>query len=45
MTLFHRDDAAAITKILLSRRVVSDSIIWLHNKNRMFSFKSTYKVA
>ena len=45
MTLFHRDDAAAITKIPLSRRAVSDSIIWLHNKNGMFSFKSTYKVA
>ena len=43
--LFHRDDAAAITKILLSRRVVSDSIIWLHNKNGMFSVKSAYKVA
>ena len=45
MTLFHRDDAAAITKIPLSRRVVSDSIIWLHNKNGMFLVKSAYKVA
>ena len=45
MILFHIDDATAITKIPLSRRNVSNSIIWLHNKNRMFSFKSTYKVA
>ena len=45
MTLFHRDDATAITKIPLSRRNVSDSIIWLHNKNGMFSVKSAYMVA
>ncbi|KAL0006060.1 hypothetical protein SO802_013621 [Lithocarpus litseifolius] len=45
MNLFHRDDATAITKIPLSRRVVSDSIIWMHNKNGMFSVKSAYKVA
>ena len=44
MTLFHRDDATAITKIPLSRRNTSDSIIWLHNKNGMFSAKFAYKV-
>ena len=45
MTLYHRDDATVITKIPLSRRNVSDSIIWLHNKNGMFLVKSAYKVA
>ncbi|KAK9998406.1 hypothetical protein SO802_018009 [Lithocarpus litseifolius] len=45
MTLFHREDAAAITKILLSRRAVADSMIWLHNKNGKFSIKFAYKVA
>ena len=45
MILFHIDDATAITKIPLSRRNVSNSIIWLHNKNEMFSVKSAYKVA
>ncbi|KAL0006082.1 hypothetical protein SO802_013643 [Lithocarpus litseifolius] len=45
MHLFHRDDATAITKIPLSRRAVSDSIIWMHNKNGMFSVKFAYKVA
>ena len=45
MTLYHRDDAIVITKIPLNRRNVSDSIIWLHNKNGMFLVKSAYKVA
>ena len=45
MTLFHREDVDVITKIPLSRRVVSDSIIWLHNKHGKFSVKSAYKVA
>ncbi|KAL0004444.1 hypothetical protein SO802_012005 [Lithocarpus litseifolius] len=39
MTLFHRDDAVAITKIPLSKRDVADSIVWLHNKNGKFSVK------
>ena len=45
MTLFHRKDAAAITKIPLSKRAISNSIIWMHNKHGKFSVKSTYKVA
>ena len=45
MSLFHREDADAITKIPLSRRVVLDSINWLHNKNGKFTVKSPYKVA
>jgi len=45
MALFHREDADAITKIPLSRRVVLDSISWLHNKNGKFTVKSAYKVA
>ena len=31
-SLFHREDADAITKIPLSRRVVLDSIIWFITK-------------
>ena len=45
LTLFHREDVAAITKITFSRRAISDSIIWMHNKNGKFSVKSAYKVA
>ncbi|KAL0008677.1 hypothetical protein SO802_010179 [Lithocarpus litseifolius] len=33
MSLFHKNDAEAICRIPLSRRSISDSIIWLHNKN------------
>ena len=44
-TLFHKEDVDAITKIPLSRRAVSHSIIWLHNKHGKFSVKSAYKVA
>ncbi|KAL0002856.1 hypothetical protein SO802_016637 [Lithocarpus litseifolius] len=44
MNLFHRDDAAAITKILLSKRAVSNSLIWMHNKNGMFSVKEAESV-
>ena len=44
MILFHREDAAAITKIPLNRRVVLDLIIWMHNKNGKFSVKSAHKV-
>ena len=39
MSLFHREDADAITKILLSKRVVPDSITWLHNENGKFTVK------
>ena len=45
MTLFHREDADAITKIPFSRTVVPDSISWLHNKNGKFTVTSAYKVA
>ena len=45
MTLFHREDDAVITKIPLSRKAISNSIIWMHNKHGKFSVKSTYKVA
>ncbi|KAL0015483.1 hypothetical protein SO802_002552 [Lithocarpus litseifolius] len=45
MSLFHREDVKAICKIPLSRRAVSDSIIWMYNKNGKFFFKSAYKIA
>ena len=37
MALFYREDADAITKIPLSRRVVPNSISWLHNRNGKFT--------
>ncbi|XP_023881417.1 uncharacterized protein LOC111993828 [Quercus suber] len=45
MALFHEEEADAICKIPLSRRSVSDSIIWLHNNNAKFTVKSAYRVA
>ena len=45
MSTFHREDAEAIYRIPLSQRYVSDSIIWLYNKNGNFSVKSAYNVA
>ena len=45
MSLFHKDDVEAICRIPLSQRSISNSIIWLHNKNGKFSVKSTYKLA
>ena len=45
MALFYREDADAITKIPLSRRVVPNSISWLHSKNGKFTVQSAYKVA
>ena len=44
MTLFHREDVDVITKIPLSRRVIPNSISWLHNKNGKFTIKFAYKV-
>jgi len=45
MTLFEKEDAEAICRIPLSRRYMSDSLVWLHNKKGLFTVKSTYKVA
>ena len=42
---FHRDDAEAICRIHLSRRLVADSIIWSYNNNENFFVKSAYRVA
>lgn len=42
---FHREDAAAIIRIPLSRRQIADSIFWLHNKNGVYSVRSGYHVA
>ena len=42
---FHMFDAEAILKILLSRRLVQDSIIWIHTKNGKYSVKSGYHIA
>ena len=45
MSMFHREDVEANCRIPLSRRYVPDAIIWLHNKNGLFSVKSAYRVA
>ena len=42
---FHKFDAEAILKILLSRRLVQDSIVWIHTKNGKYSVKSGYHIA
>ena len=45
MSMFHREDTEAICKIPLSQRIVSDSFIWLYNKNGKFIVKLAYKLA
>lgn len=45
MACFHRDDADAICKIPLSQRQVADSIVWLQNKNGVYSVWSGYHLA
>ena len=44
-SLFHTDVAKAICKIPLSHRHVPDILLWMYNKNGMFSVKSAYRVA
>lgn len=38
--MFHRDDAEAILRILLSRRYTDDTLFWLHNKKGKYTVKS-----
>lgn len=45
MSRFQREDLEAICRTPLSRRHVSDSIIWFHNKDGLYSVKSGYQVA
>lgn len=45
MTNFHREDTKAICRIPLSRRSVSDLVVWLQNKNGMYLIRSGYHVA
>lgn len=45
MSTFHRVDAEAICRIPLSRRNVTDSIIWLYSTKWTFTVKSAYHVA
>lgn len=42
MSLFHIEDAKAICRIPLSRRDVPDRIMWMKNKNGLFSVNSAY---
>ena len=43
-SLWHtnREEAEAICRIPLSRRVVEDSVVWLHNKKGEYSVRSGY---
>lgn len=45
MTRFSKEEAEAICRIPLSRKDVSDLVVWLHNRNKMYSVKSRYHVA
>lgn len=45
MSRFQREDLEAICRTPLSHRHVSDSIIWLYNKDGLYSVKSRYQVA
>ena len=42
---FHRKDADAICHIPLSRRSIPDLLVWLPNKNGVYSVKSSYYIA
>ena len=42
---FHREDVEAILRVPLSRRQVPDAIMWLPNKNGVYSVKSCYHMA
>ncbi|KAL0009208.1 hypothetical protein SO802_010710 [Lithocarpus litseifolius] len=44
-SVFHIDDAEAICRIPLSHRYVPDILVWMHNKNGLFSVKSPYRLA
>ena len=44
MAQFNREEGEAICDIPLSRRQVSDSVYWQHNKDGIFTVKSAYKV-
>ena len=42
---FHREDAEAILCIPLSRRNIPDSLMWLPNKDGVYTVKSGYFIA
>ncbi|KAK9998230.1 hypothetical protein SO802_017833 [Lithocarpus litseifolius] len=44
-SVFHTDDVEAICRIPLSHRYVPDILVWMHNKNGLFSVKSAYRLA
>jgi len=45
MAKFNRDEVEAICRIPLSRRVVEDSMVWLHNRRGEYNVQSRYHVA
>ena len=45
METFNREDAEAICKIPLSHRHVTNVVVWLHNKDGVYTVKSGYLVA
>ena len=45
MAHFNREEVEAICRIPLSRRVVEDSVIWLHTKKGEYSVRFGYHLA
>ena len=45
MAKFNWDEAEAICRIPLSRRVVEDTLVWLHNKRGEYIIRSGYHLA
>ena len=45
MAKFNRDEAEVICRIPLSRQVVEDSMVWLHNRRGEYTIRSGYHVA
>ncbi|XP_075670120.1 uncharacterized protein LOC142639868 [Castanea sativa] len=45
MAKFNRDEVEAVCRIPLSRRVVEDNMVWLHNKKGEYTYRSMYHLA
>ncbi|XP_023898690.1 uncharacterized protein LOC112010575 [Quercus suber] len=45
MAKFNRDEVEAVCRIPLSRRVMEDSMVWLHNRRGVYTVRSGYHLA